>query len=161
MLGYWKIRGLAAQIRYMFFYLDVPFVDKFYQVGPPPEYDRSCWYSEKYALGLEFPNVPYLFDGDVKLTETQAIMQYIAKKYKPELLGRSAAQVGRIRMLGNHVAELKEMATNPAYPPGADREAIVSSCRPVLAQIVRVMGGSQWIAGENLSWVDFFFAELL
>ena len=58
------------------------------------------------------------------------------------------------------MAVLKEMATNPAYL-STNREAIVSSCRPVLAKIVQVMGESKWIAGEDLCWVDFFFAELL
>lgn len=30
-LGYWKIRGLAAQIRYMFYYLKVNFADRLYE----------------------------------------------------------------------------------------------------------------------------------
>ena len=54
----------------MFLYLDVDFVDKLYEVGEAPGYDRSCWYDVKYTLGLEFPNLPYLIDGDIKLTET-------------------------------------------------------------------------------------------
>jgi glutathione S-transferase len=52
---------------------------------------------------MEFPNLPYLFDEDVKLTETLAIMKYVAKKWKPELLGRNAAEVGRVNMLEYYV----------------------------------------------------------
>ena len=37
----------------------------------------------------------------------------------------------------------------------------MDDCRPQLANIVQAMGQSKWIAGESLSWVDFFFAELL
>jgi glutathione S-transferase len=42
---------------------------------------------------LHFPNIPYLIDGDVKLTETQAISRYIIERS------------GRIDLLGNDVKE--------------------------------------------------------
>ena len=73
-LGYWKIRGLAAQIRYMFHYLNVDFEDKLYEAGDAPDFDKSCWLDVKGTLGLEYPNLPYLIDGETKLTETVAIM---------------------------------------------------------------------------------------
>lgn len=68
-------------------------------------WDRSEWTNEKEAntLGMEYPNLPYLIDGDVKLTETLAIMKYVCKKWKPELLGRTAAEVGRVNMLEYYV----------------------------------------------------------
>jgi len=45
---------------------------------------------------MEYPNLPYLIDGESKITETAAIHMYIAKKYQPSLLGSSAAELGRI-----------------------------------------------------------------
>lgn len=66
-------------------------------------------------MGLEYPNLPYLIDGETSLTETAAIMQYIAKKWRPELLGRNAAEVGRINMLWAHVLKLKNDTTIPCY----------------------------------------------
>ena len=41
--GYWKTRGLGAQIRYMFHYLNVNFEDKEYECGDAPDFDRTCW----------------------------------------------------------------------------------------------------------------------
>ena len=73
-LGYWKIRGLAAQIRYMFYYLNIDFEDTLYEAGDAPDFDKSCWTDVKETLGLEYPNLPYLIDGETKLTETVAIM---------------------------------------------------------------------------------------
>jgi glutathione S-transferase len=35
------------------------------------------------TIDLKFPNLPYLIDGDVKVTESLAILKYIAKKYRP------------------------------------------------------------------------------
>ena len=42
-----------------------------------------------------------------------------------------------------------------------DAEAIIEESRPLLAKIVEVMGDSEWIAGQNLTWLDFYFAELI
>ena len=114
----------------------------------------------KETLGLEYPNLPYLIDGEMKLTETVAIMQYIARKYRPSLLGSNAAEFGRIIMLQDKVHTLKMKATIPCYTTG-DSEATIDECRPLLAKIVEVMGASEWIAGPNLTWLDFYFAELL
>ena len=159
-LGYWSIRGLAAQIRYMFYYLNIDFEDKLYECGDAPDFDKSCWFDVKETLGLEYPNLPYLIDGETKLTETVAIMQYIARKYQPALLGSNSSEIGRIHMLLDKVATLKGKATGPCYGSG-DTEAIIEECRPILAKIVETMGDSQWIAGSNLTWLDFYFAELL
>ena len=81
--GYWKIRGLGAPIRYILEYLKVPFNDVQYEQGEGPEFDRSCWTDVKFTLGLDFPNLPYFIDGDLKITESQAIIRYVVNKYGP------------------------------------------------------------------------------
>ena len=62
-LGYWKIRGLAQQIRYMLTYLNVEFHDELYEQGESPEFSRKVWSDKKDSLGLDFPNLPYYIDG--------------------------------------------------------------------------------------------------
>jgi glutathione S-transferase len=69
-LGYWKIRGLAAPIRYVLNYLKVDFNDVMYEQGDAPDFNIECWTSVKFTLGLEFANLPYFIDGDVKITES-------------------------------------------------------------------------------------------
>jgi len=63
-------------------------------------------------------------------------------------------------MLLDKVHSLKMKATIPCYVSG-DAEACIEECRPLLAKIVEVMGESEWIAGANLTWLDFYFAELI
>ena len=63
-------------------------------------------------------------------------------------------------MLLDKVHSLKMKATIPCYVSG-DAEALIEDCRPLLAKIVEVMGESEWIAGANLTWLDFYFAELI
>ena len=62
----------------MFYYLNVDFEDKLYVQGDAPDFDKSCWFDVKETLGLTYPNLPYLIDGDINITETVAIQQYIA-----------------------------------------------------------------------------------
>jgi len=72
-LGYWKLRGLAQHIRLMLEYLGEEYEDKTYTNGPAPDYfDKSDWKPVKFTLGLDFPNIPYYIDGDLKITHNVA-----------------------------------------------------------------------------------------
>ena len=69
-LGYWKIRGLASQIRYEMVYLGIEYDEHQYEQGDGPQFDRSQWLSVKDTLELDFTNLPYLIDGEYRITET-------------------------------------------------------------------------------------------
>ena len=77
-IGYWMIRGLGRHIVLVAEYVGANYEPRYYMQGPPPEVSRDEWLSEKFNLGLDFPNLPYLIDGDFKITETLAIARYIA-----------------------------------------------------------------------------------
>ena len=99
-LGYWKIRGLGSNIRFQLAYSGISDYNMVeYEQGEGPDFDKSQWLDAKFNLGMPFPNLPYLFDGDYKLTETIAIHRYLADKYKPALLGNDAAQKGQLAMI--------------------------------------------------------------
>ena len=73
--GYWKIRGLGEPIRLLLKYAAADFEDEIFECGDAPEFSRSCWNDVKFKLELDFPNLPYLKDGDVKLSQTISIIQ--------------------------------------------------------------------------------------
>lgn len=77
-IGYWKIRGLIAPVRYLLEYLGVEYDEDHYETGDGPDFARDHWLSVKPTLGLDFPNLPYLFDGDVKISESSAMFRYIS-----------------------------------------------------------------------------------
>ena len=54
-----------------------------YKRGPPPDLNPSQWTDAKHNLGLDFPNLPYLVDGDLRMTESVAIYLYLMNKYVP------------------------------------------------------------------------------
>ena len=161
-LGYWWARGAAQQIRYMFKYLNVPFEDKKYAFGPAPEFSKDEWFSVKFEKGLDFPNLPYLIDGANRMTETMAIMKYIAKKYDPSLLGESAGEFAYLEMLAAQVGQLKTKATMPCYTSeDGDKNAVLEGCRELQERIVAQLGDRQWFLGDRISWLDFVYAELV
>ena len=51
-LGYWRFRGYAQAIRLMLGYVNVEFVDKIYEMGDGPEFNRDDWLNKKFQLGI-------------------------------------------------------------------------------------------------------------
>ena len=90
-LGYWNIRGLAHPIRYLLEFIEHPYEDILYEQGDAPNFSVECWNNVRHKIGLDFPNMPYMIDEEVKLTDSAAIMIYLCHKYAPELLGKDSA----------------------------------------------------------------------
>ena len=70
-----------------------------HELGGPPDNDKSAWLDVKFTLGLDFPNLPYVIDGDYKITESIAIHRYLADKYCPSLLGNNTEHRAEVTML--------------------------------------------------------------
>ena len=158
-LGYWKIRGLASQIRYQMVYLGVNYQEDIYEQGDAPEFSRAVWTDKKNSLGLAFPNLPYFVDGDIKLTETQAIMKYICYKWGEDLLGLDSAQVGEVEMVSGIISELKSATTMPCYVSG-DKAAIAKTCLEKTQPVATYLGKKNFLMGDNVTYVDFILFEL-
>jgi glutathione S-transferase len=82
--GYWGIRGLGQVARLLLAYSGLAWEDHKYL-------EKEKWFDkDKKELGFAFPNLPYLIDGDFKLTESRAINLYVIKKSgKTDLLGKN------------------------------------------------------------------------
>lgn len=113
-LGYWKIRGLAQYIRHLISYTGIQFEEVLYD-------NPDKWFKEdKEKLGFDFPNLPYLIDGDFKLTESAAIAKYVINKSgKTELLGKSLHDQGTLEnligVLNDGLKELRTLFFNKDY----------------------------------------------
>ena len=124
-LGYWDIRGLAQPIRFLLAYLGIGYCEKTYIAG-----STESWEQDKETLGLPFPALPYYIDKDneIYLTETLAILKYIAVKHQPSMLGKSVEDQGTVEMLSHILVNLNKIATKPCYLENADKKAIGDNC---------------------------------
>uniref|UniRef100_A0A8C6VJV5 glutathione transferase n=1 Tax=Naja naja TaxID=35670 RepID=A0A8C6VJV5_NAJNA len=102
-------------IRLLLEYTGTSYEDKLYSCGEAPDYDKSKWMSEKEKLGLDFPNLPYLIDGKTKLTQSNAILRYIARKH--HLCGETEEELIRVDMLENQVMDFRMALVMICYNP--------------------------------------------
>ena len=85
---------------------------------------REEWFGTKKAqVGGDFPNLPYLKDGDFVLTESSAIPVYIALKHnKADLLGNNEAEKGQVRMLEGVIGDIRTNVFKILFAPGEKKE---------------------------------------
>ena len=161
-LGYWSTRGMGAQCTYLLAYCGADFNFKQYKATfDNGEVGRGTWPDEKFNLGIAFPNLPYLLDGDVKIAETMPLMRYICRKYKPALLGKTLEERAQVDMIGAVVNDLKVNACMiPCYTHG-DREKIDEDCTKRLEPIVKWLGNKKFLMGNDLCYVDFVLFECI
>jgi glutathione S-transferase len=162
-IGYWKIRGLAQPIRFLLTYLGLPWEDKHYEQGD--DFNREQWLKEKLHLGLDFPNLPYLIDGDYKITQSNAILSYLAQKYRPDLAGRTAEDTGRVSMLLNELIDFRSAFVDLSYDTKENFKAnapdfIDTQVKPLLKSFSAYLGDKPYLVGQ-ISLADFIFYEML
>ena len=162
-LGYWHIRGLAEGIRYLLDYLNVDFDDHPYIQGPAPDYDASSWYSNIEGLHMDFPNLPYLVHGDLKISETQAIYDYISSQYGPALCGESVKERAVVRQLGGILHDIKWWLAGECYSPSFHEKKVstLADARSELQKLIKFLGDKHFLTGERITWPDFIFFETL
>ncbi|KAH9420192.1 Glutathione S-transferase Mu 3 [Dermatophagoides pteronyssinus] len=160
-LGYWDARGLAQSIRLLLTYAGVDFIDKRYNVGPPPNYDRSEWLNDKFNLGLDFPNCPYYIDGNVKLSQSIAILRYIARKHK--LIGQNDREEIRVSLAEQQIIDMNMAIGRIAYNPNCEKlkPEFLKTLPEQVELLSKFLGDQPFIAGSNISYADFLLYEYL
>ncbi|XP_077983081.1 glutathione S-transferase Mu 1-like [Glandiceps talaboti] len=161
LLGYWNIRGLGQAIRLVLEYTGVDYTEKRYDYGPAPDYSKDAWLNEKYNLGLDFPNLPYLIDGDVKLTQTHAILVYLARK--TNLLGTNENEMRRADLVYGRWGDFRMLMggyfTDPDWESAEKREEFLKKLKVTLEELSSFLGDNPWFAGDNITYPDFMLYE--
>jgi len=168
-LGYWDIRGLAQPIRFLLEYTGTQFTDTQFVCkakgegqGDPmgPNWDRSQWLDVKFTKGLAFPNLPYFIDGDVKLTQTHAIMRHVARKH--DLCGKTDEERDRCDMITEQCMDFRNGWVRLCYGTWEKaKDGYVAGLPDTLKGFEDFLGDNPWFAGQNLTFVDFHMYELL
>ncbi|KAM4885217.1 glutathione S-transferase Mu 1-like isoform 2-T2 [Sylvia borin] len=152
---------LAHAIRLLLEYTETPYEDKLYSCGEAPDYDKSQWINEKEKLGLDFPNLPYFIDGPTKLTQSNAILRYIARKHK--LCGETEEETLRVDMLENQIMDFRMSLVMICYNPDFEKlkPGYLEQLPGKLKLFSNFLGDRKWFAGEKLTFVDFLMFDVL
>ena len=157
LLGYWSIRGLGQPIRNLLEYLQIPYEDKRYS-------DSTEWFQkDKLQLKTDFPNLPYLVDGDKVITESYAIQEYIAlKSGKNQLLGENLDEKIHLAQLRGVIQDIKkafyEAMANKALTDL--QKPFTEKTLPRLAVLSKHLGENEFLIGR-LTILDFVFSEFI
>ncbi|GAV06459.1 hypothetical protein RvY_16446-2 [Ramazzottius varieornatus] len=119
-LGYWDCRGLVQPIRYLLEHVGQEYDYKCYTFGNDIDTMFSSWYSQKPTIELDFPNLPYLIDGDIRLTETVAILHHLGRKF--ELVAQSDLDQRTQDMFDGILNDLASAGTTFYYPDRRSRQ---------------------------------------
>ncbi|XP_072864607.1 glutathione S-transferase Mu 4 [Chlorocebus sabaeus] len=160
-LGYWDIRGLAHAIRLLLEYTDSSYEEKKYTMGDAPDYDRSQWLNEKFKLGLDFPNLPYLIDGTHKITQSNAILRYIARKHN--LCGETEEEKIRVDILENQAMDVSNQLARVCYSPDFEKvkPEYLEGLPTMMQYFSQFLGKRPWFVGDKITFVDFLAYDVL
>ena len=112
-------------------------------------------------MGLDFPNLPYFIDNDLRITEHLAIHQYVADKWMPSLLGTTVEEKAQIDMLAGEFSEMMKSVTASCYT-NQSKDSIANHVLVKMektADYIKKCG--QYLIGSTLCYLDFYLYELL
>ena len=156
-LGYWGIRGRGQVLRHLLAYSGLEWEDKVY-TGPEKWFGNG----DKQTLGMDFPNLPYLTNGEFKLSESVAIAKYIIKKSnKKELVGKDEEDEARVDMIISLLDDIYSptyaLFFSPRYAEESER-LFNGKIKEKLDQLKAFIGEKQFTLGY-LTLADFRIAE--
>jgi glutathione S-transferase len=112
------------------------------------------------SFNLDFPNLPYLIDDDVKITQSKAILYYLGRKYN--LMGTTPEEEARAIMLSEESYDLHIQFAMFCYGPNGDSETerkrfIETSLSDHLKKFDDYLGknNSKFVVGNQITIADF------
>jgi len=154
-LGYWAIRGLAEPIRLLMEYTGFKYTEK--------KYSGEDWTHDKSSLGFDFPNLPYLIHSGKKLTESDAIMQYVClKSGHGELLGKTDDDKVKLALVKGVFTDARGSIYAQIYGKDYDKNiksTLDGNLKPKFDNLNKFMGKGQGLIGSGRTYIDFSFYE--
>lgn len=159
---YWDICGLAQPIRLALALAGVEFADVRIDAKNPgsPEY-KQVWFDAKNVVGqsVVFPNLPYILDGGVGLSQSNTCLRYVGRKY--DLMGPPGCE-HLIDFVLDQMADFDGAITSRCY---RDVAALKGWCFDELPWHLRewekLIGGSDFVGGSTCTIADVKLYETL
>uniref|UniRef100_A0A7N4P1Q0 glutathione transferase n=1 Tax=Sarcophilus harrisii TaxID=9305 RepID=A0A7N4P1Q0_SARHA len=148
-LAYWEIRGIAHPIRLLLEYTGTPYKELLYNYEKCSDYDKNEWFKDRYTLGLDFPNLPYLIDGNTKITQSNAILRYIGRKHK--MCGDTEEEKVRVDILESQAMDFRMQLVRVCHDPNFEnlRLNYLQQLPKTLQLFSHFLGTRRWFAGKK------------
>lgn len=156
-LVYWDVRGYAESARYILRYSETEYTDERMTASA----ERFVqWMGEKYTLGLGLPNLPYLIDGDIKLSQSLAIVRYLGRKFGL-VAGDNEQDITRVEMVEQEMTDFKNAFGKICYDPQFEdkKPAYLESLAKKISTFDGYLGAGPFVLGDKLTYVDFLVYE--
>lgn len=166
-LVYWNTKGLGETVKVLLEYCGV-------QYNTVLLTSDQQWYPYKdylQTIGFEFPNLPFILDKGKYLSETNAIMCYIASISGKEYLLPSRDNFVEYMKIYNMIEDLYSALASPVYLSRTRQELVESLGQSIdnhiytITSICRTVNAHNWILGKHnegrISLPDFRLAYLL
>ena len=162
---YWKIRGLGNPVATLLEYLKAPYTYHQYT-------DRDTWSTDKQKLlesGFLNPNLPYLHDkkNDKKLSETFAVLLYLAGQHRKEMVPQSMEEMTHALMVQGVIADYNKAITTSAYSSKTVEEMIEALKGSMASNATKTnffkvtLEKNKFVQGEQVTFLDFYLADLI
>lgn len=156
LLVYFDVRGLCEPIRYTLRYLQKDFEDRRL---PLDANGYGTWSDLKQSEGLDFPNLPYFIDGDLKLSQSLAILRHIGRKHG--IYGDSNEEKATLDMVEQVLFDIQKGAWVVYNDKNFHliKEDYKKTLPNRLAELEKFMKGKDFILGSKISCIDFLLYE--
>nr|AFY08505.1 glutathione S-transferase mu4 [Panonychus citri] len=163
-IGYWTYRANVEPILLTMRQINQPYQLKTYKQGDGSDYLGDEWPIDKKGLGLIYPNVPYYIEGDVKITQTLAILRYLARKH--DFGSRTEEEYIRIDIVEQGAFEIMSSLWRAWYVDTQEEcdkfnEQLIPFLEQKLEHTSQVLGSDEFILGDRVTFIDFLLYSTL
>jgi glutathione S-transferase/dienelactone hydrolase len=175
-IGYWAIQGLAAPLRMMVLFAEVPLRVRSYKTTQNQDgsYNKDSWMKNaKPLLAKKHPliNLPYVIDGEMVVSQSNACLAYLGRRLG--LWGRTFKEEVECEELLCEVTDLRDAMVDYAYGnEGELREAAVALMTKVNATSFPKLNGhfcrmksggysGTFLVGDHATAPDFHLWNML
>ncbi|PNI11744.1 GSTM4 isoform 3 [Pan troglodytes] len=110
-----------------------------------------------------FPSIqlPYLIDGAHKITQSNAILRYIARKHN--LCGETEEEKIRVDILENQAMDVSNQLARVCYSPDFEKlkPEYLEELPTMMQHFSQFLGKRPWFVGDKITFVDFLAYDVL
>ena len=160
-LIYWSMKGRGEVTRMVLAYLGV----EYNEINPT----RADWPGQKENFineGFAFPNLPMVINEDFKVSESSAVVAYVAEKFgNAHFSGATVEDRATLKQLDSILTEAYNTFLHPCLTPQY-KEGLQATTQEggkmlkIVSRIENFLGGKQFLLGD-VTYLDFVLAGLV